>query len=251
MRDNTTCRSERSADVAAEPVDEDQGDGPLSQPDKRVRRQPADVNRIADMQDVVRQTDYRKLAARLWEDCRGGGLKSALLVGVAEQFDSAEFSASLAIALAELQEGSVLLLDGDIQQRRLTHALQQAATPGWTRVLGRTGEAVPPAVPTENARLEFMPAGHSEAPVGADSSGAIANAIAELTDRCDLLLVDCGPLSNPATELLARACDATYPVLRLGRTQVDEATAILRRIQNAGGRIPGCFATDAARVEAG
>jgi Mrp family chromosome partitioning ATPase len=224
---------------------EDDADSQVSNSTVGVRRQPVDVTEIADLQDDVRKADYRELARRLWRDCRDTGLKSALLIAVAPQSELATFAASLAIALADLRRGSVLLLDGDVRDRRLTTALQQAATPGWLNTLGASEVAAPPVVPTRTDGLQFMPAGQTERPLSPEDSGAIADAIRELTGRCDLLVVDGGALPALATELLAGACDVTYPVLSLGTTQVDDATAAVEQIRDAGGSVPGCFATHA------
>ena len=192
LHDTTAGAQPPASDAAAEPIVEDDADSQVSNSTVGVRRQPVNVTEIADLQDDVRKADYRELARRLWKDCRDTGLKSALLIAVPPQSELATFAASLAIALADLRLGSVLLLDGEVRDRRLTTALQQAATPGWLNTLGGNEVAVPPVVPTRTDGLEFMPAGQTERPLSREDSGAIADAIRELTGRCDLLVVDGG-----------------------------------------------------------
>jgi Mrp family chromosome partitioning ATPase len=165
-----------------------------------------------------------------------------LIVGVGDESFLVTLTASLAVILAKGHGARVLLVDGDIRDRRLTSALRQTATPGLASAFDRERLLAPPTVPTTTPGLEFMPAGQPRCSIRRDDVSMLAGMLRELCRRFDLVLVDGGALPALATELLADACDVTYPVVRVGQTNLDEAAAVLDQIRKAGGKVSGFIA---------
>ena len=213
-----------------------------------MRPQPVDLTTVADRQDRTRASEYRTLAGRIWSECRQRQIRSVLLVGVSDESRLAAISASLALELAETEQVRVLLVDGDIRDRRLTVALQQTSTPGFAAAFATERSATPPAVPTTTPGLEFMPAGQAKSSIRRDDVHLLADLLRDLTRCCDIVLIDGGSLPALPTEMLADACDATYLVVGLGKTEISEAKAIVERIHKSGGRVLGCIALDSPRT---
>ncbi len=207
-----------------------------------VNRQTVDVEGITDISDESRAAEYQAVASRLWEDCCGQRRTSVLIVGIGEESHLTGLAASIAVIIAKGHR--VLLVDGDIRDRRLTEALRQTATPGLASAFDRERALDPPTVPTTTPGLEFMPAGQPRCSVRRDDASMLAGMLRELSRRFDLVLVDGGCLPALPTEMLADACDVTYPVVRVGETNLDEATALLDQIREAGGEISGFIAVD-------
>jgi Mrp family chromosome partitioning ATPase len=209
-----------------------------------VNRQPVDVEGIIDINDESRAAEYQAVASRLWADCRDQRRTSVLIVGIGEESHLTGLAASIAVVLARGEGARVLLVDGDIRDRRLTEALRQTATPGLASAFDRERVFDPPTVPTTTPGLEFMPAGQPRCSIRRDDVNMLAEMLRELSRRFDLVLVDGGCLPALPTEMLADACDVTYPVVRMGETNLDEATTLLDQIRRASGEISGFIAVD-------
>jgi Mrp family chromosome partitioning ATPase len=108
-------------------------------------------------------------------------------------------------------------------------------------------QVVPPTVPTAKPRLEFLPAGQPKSSIRRDDRPRLEGLINQVADQQDVVLIDGGTLPALPTEMLAAACDATYLVIGLGKTAIDDAKDMVDRIQVAGGEVLGCIALDAAR----
>jgi Mrp family chromosome partitioning ATPase len=63
-----------------------------------------------------------------------------------------------------------------------------------------------------------------------------------LESEFPLVLFDGGQSNGPLLLPLARACDATYFVIRLGTTDAKEAQLALKNYRSAGARVMGCVA---------
>jgi Mrp family chromosome partitioning ATPase len=208
-----------------------------------VNRQPVDVSEVADLDVESRVAQYRRLGESLRAECARSGLKSVLLLGVADESELAQTTASLAAVMT--QPGRVLLVDGDLRDQRLTKALRQTATPGLASAFDEDCLVGVPAVPTTTPGLDFMPSGQLRRSIRREDSQLLANFLREIVPPYDTVLIDGGSLPAMVAELLAEVCDATCPVVQLGRTEANDANGVIRQVRDLGGHVLGCIATNA------
>lgn len=151
----------------------------------------------------------------------------------------------LAEALTADRSVEVLTIDANLRRPDLSRMFEADRVAGLTEILrnGVTRNDLVLRTPLPGVRV--LPAGFDRESVW--DSAAEANFAALLLDlkrRFDLILIDAAAVSSTEVCGLSRCCDATYVVVRLGKTCRWDAIAAVRHLQTSGGRATGAILTN-------
>jgi Mrp family chromosome partitioning ATPase len=144
--------------------------------------------------------------------------------------------------LAERQ-GEVLVIDANLARRSLTDGMQAGAEQGLGELLRGNTPPRERCRPTAFSRVSFLPAGQLRHVDPSTAGQRLEEIVRQLASEFSLVLVDGGRAGDLAATTLARLCDATYFVVRLGTVEANEAQAALRDYRTVGARVLGCIAT--------
>ena len=212
-------------------------------PSANSARQPSLLERTVErtLRSPEQALPFRELAERIWNDCHPSAGRSALFVGVGPESITHESLVHAAAVLAE-NRANVLLIDADIARHILSEQLGYQTERGLTAAAMQTIEPHLLIQPTSLARLSFLPAGAGKIGDQASAAGRLAEMFGRLASEYELILLDGGRSGDKWATTLARLCDATYFVVRLGATDAGQAQAALREFRAAAARVVGCIA---------
>ncbi|HZL91964.1 MAG TPA: hypothetical protein VFB96_26575 [Pirellulaceae bacterium] len=220
---------------------------PLVLPPRMISRVKTPLEeRVLDFQtDPSRSLPYRELADRLRQDLRLLAGRCLLFAGVGPASHADDVMPHVASLLAE-DNAEVLLVDADFARAAMTVGFGAMKETGLGDLAdaGSRGEEL--LLPTRLPNVSLLPAGRKALPDNLGVVDRVAQLLAKLEERFSLVMVDGGMHTGPLLPALARLCDATYLVVRLGATDARAATAALKTIRATGARVMGCVATSAA-----
>jgi Mrp family chromosome partitioning ATPase len=193
------------------------------------------------LSDPVRAKSLTELASRLRQDMQQTAAKTVAFTGIGQ---SATHEALLYVStlLAEQGDGKVLLVDGDLNRRALTDALEYGRDRGLGELLEDAISPQDVCQPTAAEKLTFLPAGLLQR-LNSAAGERWAKHLQQLTVEFNCVLIDAGRASDSAASTLARIADATYLVVQLGTVETSEAQKGLADFRAAGARVLGCIAT--------
>jgi tyrosine-protein kinase Etk/Wzc len=158
--------------------------------------------------------------------------------GVGKSFVSSNFA-----YLLSQTEASVLLIDGDMRQGKLSRLWADEDRPGLAEVLKGTAELDDAIVRNEGSHLSILGAGnpYPSNPAELLNSPAFREMLTRLRDRYDFVVIDSPPVLpvSDAVSIAAQGCDLVLLVSRAdytGSRQVEEA---LHRLANVGAKVGG------------
>ncbi|WP_120346280.1 polysaccharide biosynthesis tyrosine autokinase [Paraburkholderia fungorum] len=158
--------------------------------------------------------------------------------GVGKSFVSSNFA-----YLLSQTEASVLLIDGDMRQGKLSRLWADQDRPGLAEVLKGTAQLEDAIVRNEGSHLSILGAGEAypSNPAELLSSPAFRGMLATLRERYDYVVIDSPPVLpvSDAVSIAAQGCDLVLLVSRAdytGSRQVEEA---LQRLANVGAKVGG------------
>jgi hypothetical protein len=185
---------------------------------------------------------YRELAERLQQDLRLLTGRCLLFTGIGPASHADDVLPHLASLLAE-EDAEVLLVDADSTRAAMTVGLGALKETGLGELPDRGGCSQELVLPTLLPNVSLLPAGRKPLPDSIGVVDQVAQLLAQLEERYSLVLIDGGAHTGALVPALARLCDATYFVVRLGATDVRAATTALQTFRANGARILGCVAT--------
>jgi ATPases involved in chromosome partitioning len=198
------------------------------------------VRRI--LAEPERSEAFRQLADRLRADLTQISGRSLVIAGIGPASDTYEVVLHAAAILAEAGE-PILIIDGDMVRRSLTSELELKHGTGLVELaLGEIPEADPIQELTL-VNLSILPAGIARMPDPASVTDRLTSLVESLEGSYRFVIIDAGRASDRAAATLARMCDASYFVARLGETEASQAHAALNTFRVAGARLLGCIAT--------
>jgi hypothetical protein len=217
---------------------------PLVLPPRAISRVKTRLEeRVLDMQsDPSRSLPYRELADRLRQDLRLLPGRCLLFAGVGSASHADDVLPHVASLLAE-DDAEVLLVDADFARAAMTvgfGALKETGLGDLTDAGSRAEELL---LPTRLPNISLLPAGRKALPDNLGVVDRVAPLLAKLEERYSLVMIDGGAHTGPLLPALARLCDATYLVVRLGATDARAATTALQTFRGTGARVMGCVAT--------
>lgn len=219
-----------------------QKSAPLTPPPLPARTATLLEHRIREtLLHPARSRPFADLVQRLRQDFRGTRERSLLFTGIGLASRGDEMLAHVAALFA--QEGErVLLVDADIERTGLTGGFEAGTLGGLHNALAAPRTWLDHVVSTSFENLALLPIGRGNLNA-ATASDALSSLIPKLEAEFPLVLIDGGQSSGSLLAPLARSCDATYFVIRLGATDAKEAQAALKTFRGAGARVMGCVAT--------
>ncbi len=194
------------------------------------------------MAEPERSEPFRQLADRLKSDLDQVAGRSILITGVGPAGETHDVILSTAAVLAEAGQ-PILVIDGDAARRSLTKQLDLGEGNGLAELARGQEPERDPICATALANLFILPMGQVRLPDPAAAANRLAALVQSLEGAFRLVIIDGGRTSNRAAAALARLCDATYFVVRLGETDARQAQIALRDFRAAGARLLGCIAT--------
>ncbi|HUE74284.1 MAG TPA: hypothetical protein VMP01_25610 [Pirellulaceae bacterium] len=219
---------------------------PLTLPPRTILRSKTRLEQrvIDDLAHSSRSVPFRELADRLTGDLRLLAGRCLLFAGIGPASHGDDLLAHLGGLMAE-DEAEVLLVDADFTRAGLSVGLGALKETGLGELMERAGRGEELILPTLLPNVSVLPAGRQAL---SDSLGVVdhlAQLLARLQERFALILIDGGTHTQPLSTSLARLCDATYFVVRLGATDASTATKALKTFRGSGARVMGCVATTA------
>ncbi len=217
---------------------------PLALPPRTIIRGKTRLEQrvIDNLSDPSRSLPYRELADRLAQDLRMLSGRCLSFPGIGPASHADDILAHLSSIMAE-DDAEVVLVDADFTRAGLTVGCGALKEPGLGELLEHAGRGEELVLPTLLPNVLLLPAGRKTLP---DTPGVIdqlAQLLAKLEERFALVLIDGGIHTGPLAASLARLCDATYFVIRLGATDARTATTALKAFRGCGARVMGCVAT--------
>lgn len=227
-----------------QPQEEEATAAPLVPPSRTICRSKTRLEqRVVDnLSHPSRSLPYRELAERLQQDLRLLSGRCLLFTGIGPASHAEDVLPHVASLLAE-EDAEVLLVDADFARAGLTvglGALKETGLGELNDVGDRCEELV---LPTLLPNVSVLPAGRRALPDAMGVVDPLAQLLARLEERYALVLIDGGAHTGPLVPALARLCDATYFVVRLGATDTRVATTALKTFRATGARVMGCVAT--------
>ena len=199
--------------------------------DKRVRirfgrgRSPQGPGLLGLSEDGIR------LGARLRASLTDSD-RTLLFTGTAEGDGVTTVATLVARALARMNEGEILLVDGNLRRPRLHEIFEARPVPGLLDVLAGTAPLEASVRPSEIPSLSYLPAGNTDPdPVSLLTSTGFAKLMLDLRGLFRFILVDSSPLLQFAdTALIAPHIDGVVVVVAAGRRRrgaVREVTQVV------------------------
>jgi len=139
---------------------------------------------------------------------------------------------NLAIALAQLGSGKILLVDGNLRHPELHKILGVPRTPGLSTFLAGHAELLALLTPTDVPNLSLLPAGRRpESPGELLASCRLGQALEVLSERFEHIIFDAPPLLGVSDALsLAPHLEGVVLVLRHGRASREDAQEAVQRL---------------------
>jgi protein-tyrosine kinase len=188
----------------------------------------------------ARSRPFAELVQRLRHDFRGSQNRSLLFTGIGTASRGDEMLAHVAALFAEQGE-KVLLVDADFEREGLTAGFGAGTLGGLQNAVAAPRTWQDHLLTTSFPNLAFLPTGRGT--LGSAAAGvSLTSLIPKLEAEFPLVLIDGGQSSGSLLTPLARSCDATYFVIRLGTTDAKEAQRALKSFRAAGARVMGCVA---------
>jgi len=183
-----------------------------------------------DLQAAVEA--YRTLRTRLLSRQAKDGLRSLALTGTAQGEGKTLTALNLALCYSQLQDRSVLLMDGDLRTKGLSHVLELQQLAGLGDILESGCRYQSVLLRTDYSNLCLLPAGRSTvASAELFSLARWKEFVAWGSETFDMILVDSPPAHELAdTELILSACDGLLLVTRAGITKREALVDVLDHV---------------------
>jgi capsular exopolysaccharide synthesis family protein len=164
-----------------------------------------------------------------------------MVTSLAAEDGKTSIAANLAITLAELGQGDVLLIDADLRHPDLHDVFAIPPVPGLAGFLESAAD-VPVIVRSRHVpRLHVLPAGRaSRNPADLLGSSRLSEMLGALRGRFAHIVFDTSPLFGVPDTLAVAACvDGVAVVLRQGRARREDAQRAFRLLESARAPILG------------
>jgi tyrosine-protein kinase Etk/Wzc len=148
-------------------------------------------------------------------------------------------------------ERRVIVVDGDLRRGRLHRYFGGDRSPGLSELVSGTATIDVAVRKTDATHLDFLASGRVPPnPAELLASGRFIQALAALSARYDLVVIDTPPiLAVTDTTLIARSAGVNLLVLRAGRHPMSEIALTVRRLAQNGIRVHGAVLNDMPLTE--
>jgi polysaccharide biosynthesis transport protein len=199
----------------------------------------------ADVGSVMAEA-FRNLRTSLLYSAPDHPPKTFLVTSLQPEDGKTSLAMNLAITLAQLGSGEILLVDGDMRRPNVHELLTLPQAPGFSTFL--TGQAELPEVltPTTIPNLYAIPAGRVPLnPAELMASRRLGQTLEALSQRFAHIIFDTPPLFGVSDPLiLAPRVEGVVLVLRHGRASRDAAQHAVRLLASVHARVLGVVLND-------
>lgn len=204
--------------------------------DQREKRRA--ISRARVMLDGIDSSvtdQYRSLRARIQSIRRAHPIRSLVLISAAPGEGKTTSAINLALSFGLERERTTCLVDADLRNPSVHHALSQPATCGLAEILEADAKLEDALIAVPDTRLSVLtvralPSNPSEL-LGSQRMVALMD---ELHSRFDTVIVDSPPILGlpDATELIG-VCDAALLVVAAGATPRHDIEVALEQVEAA------------------
>jgi capsular exopolysaccharide synthesis family protein len=198
-----------------------------------------------DLSSVLAES-FRNLRTSLLYSSPDQPPRTLMVTSLQSEDGKTSLASNLAIALAQLGAGEVLVVDGDMRRPNLHQLFDVEQAPGLSTFLTGQVELTQIVVPTPIPNLHVIPAGRVPLnPAELMASRRLGLALEVLRERFAHIVFDAPPLfgvSDAAT--LAPRLDGTILVLRHGRASRDGAQRAVQLLASVRARLLGVVLND-------
>ena len=197
----------------------------------------------ADLQAAVEA--YRTLRTRLLKMQSKTGMRSLAITSTAQGEGKTLTALNLALVFSQLQERTVLVVDGDLRTKGLSHLIGQQHTPGLGDILETGCPYSSVILRTDVPNLYVLSAGTSALPASElFSRDGWKEFVAWSGETFQMTLLDSPPVLDLAdTELILGACEGLLVISRSGKTKRVALSKVLSQVDTkklAGVVFNGC-----------
>jgi len=180
---------------------------------------------------------------------RSPSVASALMLIVSPQADEhvADTTFSVAKAFADRGLGKILLVDADLENRKLTHQLEQCDSDGVINLVNGEHDLVSLdkiVVSSEVEDLDFLPVGTGVLSRRKVSISKMAVISKKLKAEYSYVFLSGGSASGPLCQTWCSQTDSTYMLVSLGVTEMDQAKTAVAEMRSYGARLLGCIVAE-------
>lgn len=178
---------------------------------------------------------YRSLRTRLLKSQAAQGFRSVIVTSVGKSDGKTLTAFNLACSCAQVEDLSVLLIDGDLHNRSLTKLIAGLPPIGLADVMSATALCEDAVVHTDVRNLYVMGAGNSDVPAAElFSTERWGQVIRWSSQHFKIVLVDAMSIGSCADyELIAPECDGVLLVVRAQSTPREALTAAIAQLDAA------------------
>jgi capsular exopolysaccharide synthesis family protein len=172
--------------------------------------------------------------------------KTLMMTSLQPEDGKTSMATNLAIALAQLGTGEVLLIDGDMRRPDLHELLGVPQAPGLSTFLTGQSELAAVLKPTTIPNLHVIPAGRTPLnPAELMASARLTQALQVLRERFAHVVFDAPPLIGVSDAMiLAPRLEGVILVLRHGRASRDAAQRAVQLLGSVRARLLGVVLND-------
>ncbi len=209
------------------------------------------------MTNLITLTDPRSPAAEAFQSLRTNiqfssldhPLHTLLLTAADGETDKSTALANLAVVMAQTGD-RVIVVDGDLRRPRQHDIFNVSNQQGLTSWLA--GDGPPPLQKSGVEGLRVLPAGPSVSnPVGLLSGKRLPQALTELSEEADYVLIDAPPvLAVTDAALWASLVDGVVLLVNAGGTKRDEAQRAKSVLEKVQANLVGAVLLNAERSSA-
>jgi Mrp family chromosome partitioning ATPase len=163
-------------------------------------------------------------------------LRSITFCGVDEGVGVSSIALSIAVQLAELHPGEVILLDVNSRSQRASLIEHESSADSFYQFQqSENGTGIAMTGP-----LHLLSARASRQALGRMKAKDLISAVARLKERYRWVLVDAPPVNHPESLIWTTITDGTILVVESGRTRRHSAQAMAEQLRNLQVNIIGC-----------
>ena len=235
----TAPQDEPSADLGEKPDDW------LPPKESRESRRDSEKNQGTYLNRFEPAAEFDAMFQQLSERIAGTGTCIILFADATNAARAADVTAMAAVTLAKRQDQPVLLIDCDLEFRRLSEHMDMESRPGIAN--GLATQTSPDDIINETAQpaIDFVPAGQIKRKNWMRFEAKLTNILNHVRQSYGFVCVHLGDALGPAAELWAPHCEATYLVVSVRDSSRNVSMASVDHLRRLGARLLGCIATDA------
>ena len=197
----------------------------------------------SDSDDRAEDVEIKTLVDSIFERFPLAASSVLLFLGTELNPHVDETCARVAAAIAERNVGNVLLVDADVEGRRLTRASSLTEQSGYAECINRNQPWQEKIVSQNNSSFGFLPAGTCDMDRW-NAKQLLRTTVAEMKGTYQFVCVSAGSTHAKHAKLWFDVCDGTYLVVSLKSSNETYAQSSVEELKAHGARLLGCVVTD-------